>query len=318
MTAVHPEDREIAAKSFWQGVHSGQGFASETRSLRAKDGTYRWHLQQAVVLRDAEGKVLKFVGTTTDIDDQKRTEEALRQAQGDLARINRVTTMGELTASLAHEISQPISGVITNGNVSLRILGRDKPDLNAVRLAVSRIVRDGQRAAEILARIRSQFQQGAVAREVLDVNEVNRETIALLHDQAVRYNISIRTELAADLPPIVGDRVQLQQVAMNLIVNSIDAMKDVDGIREMVVKSQRTEDEQILVSVSDTGVGFPTQLAEQIFDPFFTTKLHGTGMGLRICRSIIESHGGRLWAEGTAGQGAIFQFNLPAVIASRK
>ena len=239
MTAVHPEDRETAAKSFWEGVRSGKGFAFETRTLRAQDGTYRWHLNQAVVLRDAEGKVLKFVGTTTDIDDQKRTEEALRQAQGDLARINRVTTMGELTASLAHEISQPISGAITNANVCLRKLGSDKPDLDEVRAAVTRIVRDAQRAAEIIARIRTQFEKGAPNQETLDVNEIIRETIALLRDEAMRHNISVRTELAADLPQIVGDRVQLQQVAMNLIVNSIEAMKDVDGTRELVIKSQR-------------------------------------------------------------------------------
>jgi PAS domain S-box-containing protein len=316
MTAVHPEDREIAAKSFWEGVHSEQGFAFETRSLRAKDGTYRWHLQQAVVLRDAEGKVLKFVGTTTDIDDQKRTEESLRQAQGDLARINRVTTMGELTASLAHELSQPISGAITNTNVCLRKLGSEKPDLNEVQIAVTRIGRDAQRAAEIIRRIRSQFERDALDREVLDVNEINRETVALLRDEAVRYNISVRTELAADLPQIVGDRVQLQQVAMNLIVNSIEAMKDVDGLRELVIQSQRAENEQILISFSDTGIGLPPQFAEQIFDPFFTTKPHGTGMGLRISRSIIESHGGRLWAAGSPGRGATFHLNLPAAIPS--
>ena len=162
MAAVHPEDREMAAMRFWEGVRSGQGFAFETRSLRARDGTYRWHLQQAVVLRDSEGKVLRFVGTTTDLDDQKRAEEALRQAQGDLARINRMTTMGELTASLAHEISQPITGVITNTNVCLRKLGSDKPDLDEVRKAVTRIGRDAQRAAEIISRIRSQFERGAI------------------------------------------------------------------------------------------------------------------------------------------------------------
>ena len=314
MTAVHPEDREMAAKSFREGVRSGQGFAIETRSLRAQDGTYRWHLQQAVVLRDAEGKVLKFVGTTTDIDDQKRVEDALRQAQGDLARINRVTTMGELAASLAHELSQPITGAITNANVCLRKLRRDNPDLDEVRAAVTRIARDAQRAAEIIGRIRSQFEKGLRDRETLDVNEINRETVALLRDEAVRHNISVRTELAADLPRVIGDRVQLQQVAMNLIVNSIEAMKDVDGIREIVIKSQRAENEQILVSVSDTGIGFPPQLAEQIFDPFFTTKPHGTGMGLRISRSIIESHGGRLWAEAAAGRGATFHLSLPAAI----
>jgi PAS domain S-box-containing protein len=314
MTAIHPEDREAALRIFWSGVRSGEAFAMEARYLRAQDGTYRWNLNQAVVLRDMEGKVLKFVGTTTDIDDQKRTEEALRQAQGDLARIHRATTMGELAASLAHEISQPISGVITNGNVTLRKLGRVQADLDGVREAVTRIVRDGQRASEILARIRAQFEKGAQERELLDVNEINRETIALLRDEAMRHNISVRMELAADLPYVVGDRVQLQQVAMNLIVNGIEAMRDVSGIREMVITSERAEDEQILVSFSDTGIGLPPQLAEQIFDPFFTTKSHGTGMGLRISRSIIESHGGRLWADSTLGRGATFHLRLPVTI----
>jgi signal transduction histidine kinase len=225
-----------------------------------------------------------------------------------------VTTMGELTASLAHEISQPISGVITNMNVCRRKLGQDKPDLDEVRSALTRLGRDAQRAADILARIRSQFQKGTPKQQTLDVDEIIPETIALLRDETMRYNISVRTELAADLPRIVGDRVQLQQVAMNLIVNSIEAMKDVDGIREIVIKSQRAEDEQILVSFSDTGIGLPPHLAEQIFDPFFTTKPHGTGMGLRISRSIVESHGGRLWAVGSPGRGATFHLNLPAVV----
>jgi PAS domain S-box-containing protein len=312
MTAVHPEDRETASRAYWDGVRSGKGFAFETRSRSARDGTYRRHLQQAVVLRDPEGQVLKFVGTTTDIDDQKRAEEALRQAQDDLARINRVTTMGELAASLAHELSQPISGTKTNANVGLRQLGRDKPDLDEVRTVFSRIVRDSQRAADIIGRIRSQFKRDAVSREFVDVNEIQRETVALLRDEAQRYNISVRTQLATDLPEIAGDRVQLQQVAMNLIINGIEAMKDVDGIREMIIKSQRAENEQILVSVSDTGIGFPPQLAEKIFDPFFTTKPQGTGMGLRICRSIIESHGGRLWAVDSPGRGATFHLSLPA------
>jgi C4-dicarboxylate-specific signal transduction histidine kinase len=263
------------------------------------------------VLRDADGKVLKFVGTTTDVDDRKRAEEALRQAQGDLARINRVTTMGELTASLAHEISQPISGALTNVSVCVRKLEQEKPDLAEVRAAVTRIGRDAQRASEIIARIRSQFKRSAVSREVVDVNEVNRETVALLRGEAMRHNVSIRTELATDLPQIFGDGVQLQQVVMNLIVNGIEAMKDVDGRRELFVKSERTENEQVSVSVSDTGVGLAPQVVEQIFEPFFTTKPHGTGMGLHISRSIIESHGGRLWAMLNDGLGSTFSFSLP-------
>jgi PAS domain S-box-containing protein len=311
ITAVHPEDRERAAKSFWEGVRSGKGFAFETRSLRAKDGTYRWHLQQAVVLRDAAGKVIKFVGTTTDIDDQKRTELALRQAQEDLARISRATTLGELTASLAHELNQPIAGAITNANVCLRKLERDEVDLDQVRTAVTRIARDVQRAADIIGRIDTQFKGGTPNRELIDINEINRETVALLRDETMRYNIAVRMELAEDLPQVVGDRVQLQQVAMNLLVNSIEAMKDADGTRELVIKSQQAEDQRVLVSVSDTGVGFAPQLAERLFEPFFTTKPHGTGMGLRICRSIIESHSGRLWAVPNDGRGATFSFSIP-------
>ena len=196
------------------------------------------------------------------------------------------------------------------------MLGDRLRDVGCAR--ITRIERDAKRAAEIIARIRSQFERGALSREVIDVNEINRETVALLRAEAVRNNISVRTELAADLPQIVGDRVQLQQVAMNLIVNSIEAMKDVDGIRELVIKSQRSENEQVLVSVSDTGKGLPPQIAEQIFDPFFTTKPNGTGTGLRISRSIIESHGGRLWAVGSLGCGATFHLKLPAAIAGYK
>jgi PAS domain S-box-containing protein len=312
MAAVHPEDREAVAAAFWDAVSSGRGFAIETRSRRAQDGSYRRHLQQAVVLRDAEGRVQKFIGTTTDIDDQKRVEEALRQAQGDLARINRVTTMGELAASLAHELGQPISGAMTSADTGLLKLGRETPDLDGARMALNRIVRDTRRAAAILGRIRSLFVRGDLKREVVDVNEIIREMIALLRGEAIRYNISVRTELTADLLRIVGDRVQLQQVAMNLFVNSIEAMKDVDGLRELVIRSQRAEDGQALVSVSDTGVGFPPHLAEQIFDPFFTTKPQGTGMRLRISRSIVESHGGRLWAVAAPGGGATFHLSLPA------
>jgi signal transduction histidine kinase len=247
-------------------------------------------------------------GTFTE---RARAEEALRQALTDLARINRVTTMGELTASLAHEITQPITGAIANANACLRWLDREEPDFDEARSPVTQIVGDGRRAAQIIARIRTQFEKGALNREVFGVSEIIRETVGLLRGEAVRYNISVQTQLAGDLPPVVGDRVQLQQVVMNLIVNGFEAMKDDDGIREMVIRSQRAGSEQILVSVSDTGIGIPPQLAAQIFDPFFTTKPHGTGMGLRVSRSIVQSHGGSLWFTGVPGRGATFQFTLP-------
>jgi PAS domain S-box-containing protein len=309
---IHPDDRPGYLQAFERSFVAGDPFEYEAVRTRRFDGVYRWFNMRGLPLRDREGHIVRWYFLLTEVDDRRRAEEALRQAQGDLARINRVTTMGELAASLAHELSQPISGALTNADVCLLHLERDKPNLDDVRPIVTRIVRDTKRAADIIGRIRAHFQRGAVGREVIDLNEINRETVALLRSEAGRYNISVRTELAADLPRILGDRVQLQQVAMNLIVNGIEAMKDVDGVREMLIKSQRAENDQILVSLSDTGIGFPPQLAEQIFDPFFTTKPHGTGMGLRISRSIIESHSGRLWAVGTPERGATFYLSLPA------
>jgi C4-dicarboxylate-specific signal transduction histidine kinase len=235
----------------------------------------------------------------------------LRQAQADLAHISRVTTLGELTASLAHEVKQPIAAAVTDANTCLRWLTRDQPDLEEAREASLRVVKDATRAAEIIDRIRLLFKKGTPQRELVDVNEVIREMIVLLSNQATRYSIFVRTDLAADIPRIMGDRVQLQQVLMNLIVNSIDAMKEADGTRNLVIKSQRAENEQVILSVIDTGVGLPRQQADQIFNAFFTTKVQGTGMGLRISRSIVESHGGRLWAADNSPRGASFHFTLP-------
>jgi C4-dicarboxylate-specific signal transduction histidine kinase len=247
-----------------------------------------------------------------DLTNRKQAEEALRQARADLAHVSRVTTMGELTASLAHEVKQPIAAASTNASTCLLWLAGDTPNIEEARAAAARIVKDGQRAAEIISRIRLLFKKDTPQRELVDVNEVIREMIVLLRGEAMRYSISVRTELAADLPQVMGDRVQLQQVMMNLMINGIDAMKDADGTRELSIKSQRAENEQVLVSVSDTGVGLPPQQAEQIFNAFFTTKPHGTGMGLRISRSIVESHGGRLWAADNSPRGASFCLTLPA------
>ena len=245
------------------------------------------------------------------ITEQKRIEEALRQAQADLARVNRVTTMGELTASLAHEVNQPIAAASTDANTCLRWLTRDQPDLEEARQAASRVVKDATRAAEIVNRIRMIFKKGTPQRELVDVNEVIREIVILMRSEATRYSISVCTEVAADLPQVMGDPLQLQQVMMNLIINGIDAMKDdANGTRELAIKSQRTKDDEVLVSVSDTGVGLPPQ-GDQIFKAFFTTKTYGTGMGLSISRSIVESHGGRLWASANASRGSIFCLTLP-------
>jgi C4-dicarboxylate-specific signal transduction histidine kinase len=243
--------------------------------------------------------------------ERKRAEEKLQQAQADLAHVSRVTTMGEFTASLAHEVNQPIAAAVTNANTCLRWLSRDTPDLEEARAAAMRIVNDGTRASEIISRVRLLFQKGAPKRELVDLNEVVREMIVLLRSETVRYNISVGADLAFDLPRLLADRVQLQQVMMNLMLNGIDAMKNVDGSRELIITSRRPEDEHVLLSVSDTGVGLPPDQTDQIFKAFFTTKPHGTGMGLSISRSIIESHGGRLWFGNNSPRGASFYMALP-------
>lgn len=237
---------------------------------------------------------------------------ALQRAQADLAHVGRVTTMGELTASIAHEVNQPIAGVVTNASACLRWLAGDTPDLEKARAAATRIVRDGTRAADIISRIRQIFVKGGSHRQSVNVNQLVRETIDLLSNEATRHAITIRMTLADDAPLVMADRVQLQQVVVNLVMNSIDAMKAVKGARELGLTSQRSDTGQLSVSVSDTGLGLPQDEMDRLFDPFFTTKPHGTGMGLSISRSIIEAHQGQLWAAPNGPKGAIFHFTLPA------
>ncbi len=241
--------------------------------------------------------VILAVAWIASLYEQRRTEEALLQARADLAHVNRVTTLGELTASLAHEVNQPIAAAISNAHACLNWLAGDTPNLAEARASAMSIVEDGTRAADIISRIRLLFKKVSPQREPVDVNDVIREMNLLLRSELARYSISVRTELAEHLPRVMGDRVHLQQVMMNLIVNGIDAMKDVEGTRELAVKSQRVGREELMVCVSDTGLGLPPRQADQIFYAFFTTKPHGTGMGLSISRTIVESHGGRLWAD---------------------
>jgi signal transduction histidine kinase/PAS domain-containing protein len=267
----------------------------------------------------AETRVLEMATHLAGIAIERKLareeRERLRQAQADLEHINRVTTMGELTASLAHEIRQPISAAATNAKTCLRWLGRDGPDVAEAREAASRIVKDVSRAADIISSISLLFKKGALQHELVDANELIREMIVLLRSEANRYSISMRTELAEYLPKVMADRVQLQQVLMNLMLNGIDAMKETTDGGELTVKSE-AGDGQLLISVSDTGAGLPKEKADQVFRAFFTTKNNGTGMGLPICRSIIESHGGRLWVSDDSGRGATFQFTLPATVAA--
>jgi PAS domain S-box-containing protein len=312
ITLIIPPERSDEERMIVEQLTRGERVDHfETVRMR-KDGSLLDVSLTISPMKDASGRVVGASKLARDITERKRAEEALRQAQTDLAHASRLTTMGEFTASLAHEVKQPIAAAVTDANTCVRWITRDEPDLKEAREAAWRIVKDAQLAAEIINRVRLLFKKGTPQRELVDVNEVAREMIVLLGDEASRHSISVRTELAEDLPHVIGDRVQLQQVLVNLMMNSIDAMKDVDGRRELTIQSQRGEDGQVLISVSDTGVGLPPQQADKIFNAFFTTKTQGTGMGLRISRSIVESHGGRLWAADNSPRGATFQFTLPA------
>ena len=308
---VHPDEFDEHLNKWRGSLETGAPFENESRQ-RDAHGEYRWFLVRAVPLRDEHGKILKWYGTLTDIEDRKRSEqerERFRQLQADLAHENRVSVMGELAASLSHELKQPITAAITDAQTCLRWLTRDQPDVEEAREATLRTMKDNTRAAEIIDRLRSLYKKGTPPeRELVDVNELVREMLVLLRSEANRYSISIRTDLAAELPKVMADRVQLQQVLMNLMLNGIEAMKDTAG--ELTIKSEMGQNGQLLISVSDTGVGLPGEKADQIFNAFFTTKPQGSGMGLAICRSIVESHSGRLWASANNGGGATFQFTL--------
>ncbi len=308
---VHPEDRARWQGTIDRAIAEKSGYEVEFRIL-LPGGTVKYIHTVGHPVLNASGDLVQFVGSSMDITERKLAEEALRQAQADLAHVSRVTTMGELTASLAHEVNQPIAAAVTDANTCLRWLTRDHPDLEEAREAASRMAKDATRAAEIISRVRLLFKKGTAQRELVDVNEVIREMIVLLRSELTRYSISVQTDLAAHLPQVTGDRVQLQQVFMNLMLNGIDAMKEMNARGELTIKSQQTEKGELLISVSDIGVGLPPKQADQIFDAFFTTKLHGTGMGLSISRSIIESHGGRLWAADNTARGASFYLILPA------
>jgi PAS domain S-box-containing protein len=312
MNAVHPDDRERASNSFWEGIRSGNGFSIETRSLRARDGVYRWHLNQAVVLRDADGRVLKFVGTTTDIDDQKRAEETLNELRSELAHMARVTSLGALSASIAHEVNQPLGGIVTNAGTCLRKLSADRPDIDGAREAARRVIRDSNRASEVIDRLRALFSKKEATVESVDLNDAAREVVALCSEELQRNRVILRQEFAADIPRITGDRVQLQQVILNLLRNASDAMSGVDDRpRALVIRTDRGEGDCVRLTVQDTGVGITHQEMERLFDAFYTTKSDGMGMGLSVSRSIIENHSGRLWASPNDGPGATFSFSIP-------
>jgi PAS domain S-box-containing protein len=303
--AVHPEDFERHSDGWRASLASGQPFESEVRYRRAVDGQYRWFVTRAVPLRDGRGKVIKWYGISTDIEDRKRAE----RLQADLAHVNRVNTLGELTTSLAHDIKQPIGAAVTNAEACARFLDRDQPDVSEAREAALEMARDAKHAAQIIDRVRSLYRKDSSHLDIVDVTEIIREMVLLLRGESHRYAVSLRTDLTEELPKITADRVQLQQVFMNLMLNGIEAMRENGG--ELIIKSQLGKDGQLLISVTDNGVGLPPEKADQIFSAFFTTKPQGTGLGLAITRSIVESHGGRVWAAANPERGTTFHFTLP-------
>jgi len=311
---VHPDDRDVIRQAVEQVFEGHVTVDSEgEHRLVMPDRTVKYLHGLAHPIFDDAGNVVEYIGTNVDVTERKHAEEErerLRQVEADLEHINRVSMMGELAASLAHEIKQPITAVATNAKTGLRWLQREPPDAGEAREALSRIVNAAKRAADIIDRNRSLFQQDTPKRETVNLNEVVREIIVLLQDGANRQSVSIRAELDGDVPTMSADRVQIQQVLMNLMLNGIEAMKDTGG--ELTIRSKRTEGRQVLFSVSDVGGGLPGENADRVFDAFFTTKVQGTGMGLCICRRIIESHGGRLWACANNGRGATFHFTLPS------
>jgi PAS domain S-box-containing protein len=305
------EDESALRPKLENAIREGADYDVEFR-IRRTDGAVRF--LRGIGHHNPSQEIGEYVGITMDITERKRAEEErekLRQLEADLAHINRVNMMGELAAALAHEIRQPIAASITSANACLRWLARDPPDLERARAAAARIEQDGNRAADVINHLRSFYKKGTPPeRGIVDLNDIIREMTALLRKEAVRHSIKIHSELHEDMPNVVADRVQLQQVFMNLMLNAIDAMKDTGG--KLTISSRLTPEGQLIVSISDTGVGLPAENTERIFDAFHTTKPQGTGMGLAITRSIVEAHGGRVWATANQEAGATFHFTLAA------
>jgi len=311
--ALHPGDVE-RVKAAWQtALRSGTDYQVEQR-LRGRDGRYRRFVSRAVPVKNEQGQPVEWFGTNTDVEDRRHTEEALYLLQTELAHIARVTTLGELAVSIAHEINQPLTAVVSNADASLRWLRQSPPNVDEARRALEDIVKQALRASEVIIRIRTLMRKGPRLSLVLNVNDLIEEILILVRPQIERRHVQLRTELATDLPSIAGDSIQLQQVVLNLVLNAIQAMDgQEEHSKELILVSRREGPHDIVISVRDSGEGIAAHQLDQLFQPFFTTKPGGIGMGLAICRSIIEAHGGRIWAISNVNHGANFQFSLPGV-----
>jgi PAS domain S-box-containing protein len=308
--AVHPEDLPRVVELFKRAIASGKPFHIDQR-LRRFDGEYRWFENRGVPIRDDSGRIAHWYVLLTDIEDRIRALAQLEQMQSDFAHMNRVSMMGELVASITHEVNQPITAAVTYALAARRFLSAEPPNFREVDDALSLIVKEGNRAGEVVERIRALIKKVPARKDAVAINDAILEVIALTRTEATNNSVSVRTQFAEGLPRVQGDRVQLQQVMLNLIVNAIQSMSGVkDGNRELQISTVSIEPEGVCVAVRDTGPGLSPESLSRLFEPFYTTKPDGMGMGLSICRSIIEAHGGRLWATGCEPRGALFQFTI--------
>ena len=317
---IHPDDFPETARAFYQAIQTGTSYQTVNR-LRRADGEFRWHQTRGEPLRDREGQIVQWYGLSVDIDERKKAEERLRRSESylaetqmALAHANRVATMGQLSASITHEVKQPITAAVTYALAARRWLSAEPPNFRQVDDALSHIVKEGKRAGEVVARIRALIKKVPARKDAVEIDDAILEVIALTRAEAANNSVSVRTQFAEGLPRVQGDRVQLQQVALNLIVNAIQAMSGVgEDARELQISIDAVPPEgSVRVGVRDTGPGLSPESLSRLFEPFYTTKSEGMGMGLSICRSIIEAHGGRLWAIPCEPHGALFQFTIPA------
>jgi PAS domain S-box-containing protein len=316
MNAVHQDDSEKMAQAWRRAVSTGEPFQYEFRCLRSADHTYRWCVSSALPLRNREGRVIKWFGSVVDLHDWKEAQQALQMTQIELARVSRLTTMGELAASIAHEVNQPLTAVTNNSSACLRLLAASNLKPEVLRRALEEIVADGTRASAVIARIRAFIKKAPAEKNELDINEVIQEVLALAGRELLNNRVLVECQLTKALPLVLADRVQLQQVLLNLIMNGIEAMIAVtDQPRSLWVESRVDESGDILVAVRDSGTGLGSE-ADRVFTPFFTTKANGLGMGLSISQSLVENHGGRLWGTPNLPIGAVFSFTLPVSAGS--
>jgi PAS domain S-box-containing protein len=306
----HPEDRWLLDEMADRARGAGHDLEYEFR-LQMPDQSIKYLHMVAHGSRDQEDR-LEYIGAIQDVTERRLSEEALGKVRSELAHVARVTSMGALTASIAHEVNQPLSGIITNASTCLRMLAAEPPNVDGARETARRTIRDGNRASDVITRLRALFERKSGAVESVDLNEATREVLALSSGELQSSRVILRPELSDEIAPVVGDRVQLQQVILNLLRNAADAMRSVDDRpRQLTIRTERDEDDHVRVSVRDAGVGFEPQGADRLFDAFYTTKSDGMGIGLSVSRSIIENHRGRLWATTNDGPGATFSFSIP-------